>query len=166
MLFLKGGRHLWTHFSQSFSDKNEEFLCSSERKFPELFKTHPTFVYSPLLVPSTVVWTLIHLFFGTPCIFWTSFYWPSVKRKGRVWENNIRMSYSTSIVVVECTDRPSWVSSAEYLACAAWLCQHWLALPCPVHWSVATGHNPVLSKLTVRWQHMSQNKTWILLTWI
>ena len=83
-----------------------------------------------------------------------------------LWENNIRMSYSTSIVVVECTDRPSWVSSAEYLACAAWLCQHWLALPCPVHWSVASGHNPVLSKLTVRWQHMSQNKTWILLTWI
>ena len=33
-------------------DKNEEFLCLSERKFPELFKTHPTIVYSPLLVPS------------------------------------------------------------------------------------------------------------------
>ena len=52
MPFLKRGRHLWTHFSQSFSDKNEGFLCSSERKFPELFKTHPTFVYSLLLVPS------------------------------------------------------------------------------------------------------------------
>ena len=52
MPFLKGGRHLWTHFSQSFSDKNEEFLCSSERKFPEVFKTHPTFVSNPLLMPS------------------------------------------------------------------------------------------------------------------
>ena len=67
MLFLKGGRHLWTHFSQSFSDKNEEFLCSSERKFPELFKTHPTFVYSPLLVPSMACQTQRGVFFETPC---------------------------------------------------------------------------------------------------
>ena len=67
MPFLKGGRHLWTHFSQSFSDKNEEFLCSSERKFPELFKTHPTFVYSPLLVPSMACQTQRGVFFETPC---------------------------------------------------------------------------------------------------
>ena len=67
MPFLKGGRHLWTHFSQTFSDKNEEFLCSSERKFPELFKTHPPFVYCPLLVHSMACQTLITVFFGTPC---------------------------------------------------------------------------------------------------
>ena len=69
MPFLKGGRHLWTHFSQSFSDKNEEFLCSSERKFPEFSKTPPTFLHRSLLMASTAVWTLINLFFGTPCIF-------------------------------------------------------------------------------------------------
>ena len=68
MPFLKGGRHLWTHFSQLFSDKNEEFLCPSERKFPELFKTHPTFVYSPLLVPSMACQTQRGVFFETPCI--------------------------------------------------------------------------------------------------
>ena len=68
MTFLKGGRHLWTQFSQSFSDKNEEFLCSSERKFPELFKTHPTFVYSAHLVASIACQTLTGVFFGTPCM--------------------------------------------------------------------------------------------------
>ena len=43
-------------------------MCSSERKFPELFKTHPTFVYSALLVPSMACKTLTGVFFGTPCI--------------------------------------------------------------------------------------------------
>ena len=74
MPFLKGGRHLWTHFSQLFSDKNEEFLCPSERKFPELFKTHPTFVYSPLLVPSMACQTQRGVFFETPCIY-ASIFW-------------------------------------------------------------------------------------------
>ena len=69
MPFLKGGRHLWPHFSQSFSDKNEEFLCSSERKFPEFCKTHPTFVSRPLLVASMARQTLSSVFFGTPCIY-------------------------------------------------------------------------------------------------
>ena len=69
MPFLKGGRHLWTHFSQSFSDKNEEFLCSSERKFPEFCKTHPTFVSSPLLVPSMACQSQKCVFFGTPVHF-------------------------------------------------------------------------------------------------
>ena len=32
-------------------DKNEVFLCSSDWKFPEFFKTHPTFVISPVLMP-------------------------------------------------------------------------------------------------------------------
>ena len=66
-LFSRGVKHLWPHFSQSFSDKNEEFLCSSERKFPEFSKTPPTFIHRSLLMPSTAVWTLINLFFGTPC---------------------------------------------------------------------------------------------------
>ena len=65
----QGGRHLWTQFSQSFIDKNEEFLCLSERKFPELFKTHPTFVYSAHVVPSRACQTLTGVFFGTPCRF-------------------------------------------------------------------------------------------------
>ena len=43
-------------------------MCSSERKFPELFKTHPTFVYSPLLVPSMACQTQRGVFFETPCI--------------------------------------------------------------------------------------------------
>ena len=67
--FSQGGRHLWPHFSQSFSDKNEEFLCSSERKFPEFCKTHPTFVSRPLLVPSMAHQTLSSVFFGTPCTY-------------------------------------------------------------------------------------------------
>ena len=69
LAFLKGGQHLWTKFSQSFIDKNEEFLCLSERKFSELFKTHPTFVYSAHVVPSRACQTLTGVFFGTPCTF-------------------------------------------------------------------------------------------------
>ena len=34
---------------------------------PEFFKTHPTFVFSQLLMPSMACQTLITLFFGTPC---------------------------------------------------------------------------------------------------
>ena len=66
MPFLKGGRHLWTNFSQSFSNKNEEFLCSLERKLPEFCKTHPTFVSSPLLVPSTACQSQKCVFLGHP----------------------------------------------------------------------------------------------------
>ena len=86
-------RHLWTHFSQSFSDKNEEFLCSSERKFPELFKTHPTFVYSPLLGPSMACQTQRGVFFETPCMFEEKNSWCrpprlTVRRliKAQVWD--------------------------------------------------------------------------------
>ena len=63
MPFCKGGRHIWPHFSQAFSGKDEEFLWSSDRKFPEFFKTHPTFVSSPLLVPSMARQTLNCVFF-------------------------------------------------------------------------------------------------------
>ena len=44
----EGGSHVWPRFSQPFFHKNGEFLCSLERKFPEFFKTYPTFVFSPL----------------------------------------------------------------------------------------------------------------------
>ena len=93
MPFLKGGRHLWPHFSQSFSDKNEEFLCSSERKFPEFCKTHPTFVSRPLLVPSMAHQTLSSIFFGTPCTLMNKlgycFYQPSEQNIFWIWEVKI-----------------------------------------------------------------------------
>ena len=38
-------------FSRPFFKKNWEFLRLLERKKPEFCKTHPTFVFSPLLVP-------------------------------------------------------------------------------------------------------------------
>ena len=43
-----------------------EFLCSSERKFPELFKTHPIFVYSQLLGPSMACQTPTGIFLRHP----------------------------------------------------------------------------------------------------
>ena len=64
-----GGNHVWPRFYQLFYHQNGEFLCSLERKFPEFFKTHPTFVFSPLLMPSMACQTLIPLFFWTPCNF-------------------------------------------------------------------------------------------------
>ena len=54
-------------FLSCFFCKNGNFLCSLERKFPDFFKTHPTFVFSPILMPSMACQTLIPLFFGTPC---------------------------------------------------------------------------------------------------
>ena len=44
-------------------------MCSSERKDPELFITHLTFVYSPLLGPSMACQTQTGVFFETPCMF-------------------------------------------------------------------------------------------------
>ena len=35
----------------SFIHESREFLCSLERKKPEVFKTHLTIVFRPLLVP-------------------------------------------------------------------------------------------------------------------
>ena len=67
--FFRGGRYVRPWFSQLFFHKSGEFLCSLERKFPDLFKTHPPFVCSPLLMPSTACQTLIPLFFGTPCMY-------------------------------------------------------------------------------------------------
>ena len=51
-------RHFWVKI-QSF--------CA-DLKFPEFFKTHPTFVHSSLFKASRSLWTLTSIFFGTPCI--------------------------------------------------------------------------------------------------
>ena len=55
-------------FLDRFVHKNGDILCSLVRKSPEFFKTHPTFVFSPLQVPSIAHQTRITVFFGTPCI--------------------------------------------------------------------------------------------------
>ena len=52
MPFFKGVNHVWPRFPWQFFHKNVKFLCPFERKKPEFCKTHPTFVFSPLLVPS------------------------------------------------------------------------------------------------------------------
>ena len=64
--FFWGGSHLWPCFSRPFFHINWEFLCSLDRKFPEFFKTHPTFVFSSLLVPTIAHWTRIPVFLGHP----------------------------------------------------------------------------------------------------
>ena len=47
--FLREGTNLGTHFSQPFFDKIKAFLCTLDRKLPELLKTHPTFISLALL---------------------------------------------------------------------------------------------------------------------
>ena len=68
IILFWGGSHVWPYFSLTVFHKNGEFLCSLERKKPELSKTHPTFVFRPLLVRFMAYWTRITVFFGTPCI--------------------------------------------------------------------------------------------------
>ena len=53
-------------FLNCFFTKIGEFLCSLEWKFPEFYKTHPTFVFGPLLMPPTARQILIPLFLGHP----------------------------------------------------------------------------------------------------
>ena len=43
------------------------FLCSLERKFPGKFKTHPTFISSPLPKAQNIIYKRIPLFRGKPC---------------------------------------------------------------------------------------------------
>ena len=71
------GSHVWHCFSQLFFHNNGELLCSLERKFPEFFKTHPTFLCSPLLMPSKACQTLLTYFLGHPvvCIKLCSEFW-------------------------------------------------------------------------------------------
>ena len=63
---FRGGWHLWTPFSQPFFDKTNMFLCSLERKFPGKFKTHPTFISSPLPKAQNIIYKKIPLFRGKP----------------------------------------------------------------------------------------------------
>ena len=69
-LFFGEGSQLWAFISQSFLDKNTKFLCSLDWKFPEFFKTHPTFIFRPFPRPVMGIWTLIPVFLGTPCTFY------------------------------------------------------------------------------------------------
>ena len=67
MPLFQGWEPCLISFSQPFFHKIREFLCSLERKKPELSKTHPTFVFRPLLVSFMAYWTRITVFLGTPC---------------------------------------------------------------------------------------------------
>ena len=64
---FEGGRHLLPHFSQPFFHKIIMFLCLLERKFPELFKTHPTFFSSALQKAKKSKYAKFTLLFGAPC---------------------------------------------------------------------------------------------------
>ena len=65
--FLRGGRHLWTNFSQPFFHNIIMFLCLLKRKFPELFKTHPTFFSRAPLKAKMSTSTKITLLWEKPC---------------------------------------------------------------------------------------------------
>ena len=58
-------------FLRIFFDESQKFLYSLERKFPEFSKTHPTFVCTPLLMPSTARQLLINKC-PYQCIYWDS----------------------------------------------------------------------------------------------
>ena len=64
---FKGGKHLLPHFSQPFLHKMIMFLCLLERKFPELFKTHPTFSSSALQKAKESTYAKLTLLWGAPC---------------------------------------------------------------------------------------------------
>ena len=87
-IFFRGGSHIWPRFSRVFFLKNVEFLCSLERKFPEFFKTHPTFVFSSLLKPSTARQTLITLFLGHPVFL----FFPFSRNTEQGWEDTDMLS--------------------------------------------------------------------------
>ena len=65
--FFWRGRYLWTHFSQLFLDQIKIFLCSLDRKFPELCKNHPTFISVALMRAPKSIQLKILLFQGTQC---------------------------------------------------------------------------------------------------
>ena len=44
-------------------------FCALDWKFPEFFKTHPTFICTSFLKASRSLWTLTSVFFGTPCMY-------------------------------------------------------------------------------------------------
>merc|ERR1712016_290654 len=65
---FEGVRHLLPHFSQPFFHKIIMFLCLLERKFPELFKTHPTFFSSALQKAKKSIYAKFPLFWGHPVV--------------------------------------------------------------------------------------------------
>ena len=73
-LFYGEGSQLWDLISQVFVAKNTKFLCSIDWKFPEFFKTHPTFICSSFLGASRSIWTLTGVFFETPCTYLQNVY--------------------------------------------------------------------------------------------
>ena len=64
---FKGGKHLLPYFSQPFLHKMIMFLCLLERKFPELFNTHPTFSSSALQKAKKSSYAKFTLLWGAPC---------------------------------------------------------------------------------------------------
>ena len=77
--FFRRGRYLWTHFSQLFLDQIKTFLCLFNRKFPELYKTHPTFITFALLRAPKSIQLKILLFQGT---HFRSFKWAPKNLRG------------------------------------------------------------------------------------
>ena len=66
-IFYDEGSQLWAFITQAFLYKNAKFLCSLDWKFPEFFKTHPTFICSSFLSASRSLRTQTSVFSGTPC---------------------------------------------------------------------------------------------------
>ena len=60
------------HFISHFFPKMGMFLCSLDWKFPEFFKTHPTFVCCPSAGGVMGIYTQIPLFLGTPCMLYVA----------------------------------------------------------------------------------------------
>ena len=64
---FEGGRHLLPYFSRLFLHKIIMFLCLLERKFPEFFKTHPTFSSGALQKAKKSNYPKFALLWGAPC---------------------------------------------------------------------------------------------------
>ena len=62
-----GSKYLLTHVSQPFLDQIKTFLCSLDRKFPELFKIHLNFITFEFLRALKSIELKILLFKVTLC---------------------------------------------------------------------------------------------------
>ena len=67
--FLKGGWQLQASFSQSFLLQFWKSQCPSGSKYPEFFKTPPTFAFWMILKVIMAVFPLNTIFFETPCTY-------------------------------------------------------------------------------------------------
>ena len=99
-LLFEGGRHLLPHFSQPFFHKIIMFLCLLERKFPELFKTHPTFFSSAHQKAKKSKYAKFTLLFGAP---WSSFKmaqkncWGIYYQMDHIWWASSRLKKSAGL---------------------------------------------------------------------